>query len=118
ATVAMFLAEGANVATCARDERRLRAALDGLPRTTGTQVYSRRCDVLDEGESRDFVEAAAEMFGGLDGVVNNAGRSLLASWSETTHQQWREELDLKLFSVLNTIRAALPMLRRSETAAV
>lgn len=118
ATAAMLLAEGANVAACARDAERLRAALEDLPRACGAQLHIQQCDVLDEAESRRFVEAAAHEFGGVDGVVNNAGRSLLASWDETSGQQWRDELDLKLFSVLNTVRAALPALRRSHAGAV
>ncbi len=46
ATAAMLLAEGANVAACARDGDRLRAALGDLPGSS--RLYSRSCDVLGE----------------------------------------------------------------------
>jgi NAD(P)-dependent dehydrogenase (short-subunit alcohol dehydrogenase family) len=51
-------------------------------------------------------------------VVNNAGRSLMRPVFETTEPEWAEQLQLKLFSVLNTVRAALPWLRKSPVASV
>lgn len=116
ATTRMLLAEGANVAACARDEPRLRAAVEALP-GPGTAVPY-RCDVLDETDVDDYVTAAAQQFGGIDGVVNNAGRSLLARWHETDDDQWRAEVELKLFSVLRPVRAAQPWLRNSPAGAV
>ncbi|MEV6230809.1 SDR family oxidoreductase [Saccharopolyspora shandongensis] len=112
ATTKMLLAEGANVAACARDADRLKAALDGLP------VHIGACDVLDEEAVQEFVAGAADAFGGIDGVVNNAGRSLMARLSETADRQWRDELELKIFSVLHVIRAAQPWLRASDAASV
>ncbi|RKT87137.1 NAD(P)-dependent dehydrogenase, short-chain alcohol dehydrogenase family [Saccharopolyspora antimicrobica] len=113
-TARMLLGEGANVAACARDGDRLARALDGLP----GRLHTGACDVLDDVAVREFVEQAAETFGGVDGVVNNAGRSLMARLDETEPQQWRDELDLKIFSVLHVVRAALPWLRRSDAGAV
>ncbi|MFC7339819.1 SDR family oxidoreductase [Saccharopolyspora griseoalba] len=114
AATRMLLAEGARVAACARDGDRLDRALDGAE----GELHTAGCDVLDEISVGEFVEQAAERFGGVDGVVNNAGRSLMAGIAETDAQQWRDELDLKLFSVLHVVRAALPWLRRSDAGAV
>jgi NAD(P)-dependent dehydrogenase (short-subunit alcohol dehydrogenase family) len=118
ATAAMLLAEGANVGVCARDADRLRAAFDGLPAAVGARALCRGCDVLDAAAVRRFVGAVAEEFGGLDGVVNNAGRSLMRPLFETTEPEWAEQVQLKLFSVLNTVRSALPWLRKSPVASV
>ncbi|MFD4253771.1 SDR family oxidoreductase [Amycolatopsis thermoflava] len=111
ATAAMLLAEGAHVAACARDGVRLEKALADLPRAAGARLYTAACDVLDAGDVRRFVTGAGEEFGGLDGVVNNAGRSLMARLAETSDEQWRDELHLKIFSVLHVVRAAQPWLR-------
>jgi NAD(P)-dependent dehydrogenase (short-subunit alcohol dehydrogenase family) len=115
ATAAALLAEGAHVAACARDAGRLRAALDPLPRTG--RLFTAACDVVDAGAVAAFVDGAAREFGRLDGVVNNAGRSLMAPVARTTDAQWREEFELKIFSVLNTLRAAEPHLRASDAPA-
>lgn len=116
ATARLLLSEGANVAGCARDLDQLRAVTGDLP---GCGSFAaNRCDVLDGSDVEHFVAAAAERFGGIDGVVNNAGRSLLARWSDTGDEQWRAELELKLFGVLRPVRAATPWLRRSDAAGV
>ncbi|MEV4730021.1 SDR family oxidoreductase [Saccharopolyspora sp. NPDC049426] len=114
ATTRMLLAEGANVAACARDAERLKTALDGLP----GNLHLGACDVLDNDAVQEFVEGSAERFGGIDGVVNNAGRSLMARLSETEDRQWCDELELKIFSVLHVVRAAQPWLRESTAASV
>ncbi|GAA4089122.1 MULTISPECIES: SDR family oxidoreductase [Actinomadura] len=118
ATAALLLADGAHVAACARDADRLAAALDPLPRAGGARVHARACDVLDADAVAAFVDGAAADLGRLDGVVNNAGRSLMAPVAATTPEQWRAELDLKIFSVLHTVRAAEPHLRRSDAPAI
>jgi NAD(P)-dependent dehydrogenase (short-subunit alcohol dehydrogenase family) len=118
AVASQLLAEGAHVAACARDAQRLADALADVPRAPGARVYARSCDVLDEAAVMDFVTGAAADLGRLDGVVNNAGRSLMAPVAKTTREQWREEFDLKIFSVLNTVSAAADLLRSSDAPAI
>lgn len=118
AVAAALLAEGASVAACARDGDRLAAALARLRKANGSRVYTRSCDVLDEAAVAEFVAGAVTDFGGLDGVVNNAGRSLMVPVTKTTPEQWREEFELKIFSVLNTLNAAADALRGSDAAAI
>jgi NAD(P)-dependent dehydrogenase (short-subunit alcohol dehydrogenase family) len=116
ATTAALLAEGASVATCARDSDRLRERVGALP--GAERALTVGADVRDRGQVDGFVAEAADRFGRIDGLVNNAGRSLMARWSDTEEDQWRAEWDLKLFGVLNPLRAALPWLRRGDAAAV
>jgi NAD(P)-dependent dehydrogenase (short-subunit alcohol dehydrogenase family) len=118
ATAAMLLAEGAHVAACARDADRLAAAFDGLPRAADARVLLRACDVLDADAVADFVGAAAAELGGIDRLVNNAGRSLMRRVLDTTEQEWADELRLKVFGALHPVRAALPWLRKSPAPAV
>ena len=116
ATVELLLAEGANVVTCARDVDRLRAVIE--PLLGGDRVLGLSCDVRDPAAVAALVAAAAERFGGLDGLVNNAGQSRMKARAEATLDDWRDELDLKFAGVLNTVEAALPLLRRSDAAAI
>jgi NAD(P)-dependent dehydrogenase (short-subunit alcohol dehydrogenase family) len=118
AVTAALLADGASVAACARDGKRLDKALAGLPRAAGARVHAGSVDVLDEAAVADFVTGTVADLGRLDGVVNNAGRSLMSPVAATTRDQWREEFDLKIFSVLNTVNAARDALRASDAPAV
>jgi NAD(P)-dependent dehydrogenase (short-subunit alcohol dehydrogenase family) len=118
ATAVMLLGEGANVAVCARDGDRLDAVFEHMPSVDGARALRRSCDVLDPAAVQEFTAAAAAEFGGIDGVVNNAGQSLMRPLLETTDAEWAGQLQLKVFSVLNTVRSALPWLRKSPAGAV
>jgi NAD(P)-dependent dehydrogenase (short-subunit alcohol dehydrogenase family) len=116
ATTRFLVREGARVLACARDLERLRQNVEGLDGPG--EVHSVACDVTDRAQVEAMVEAGAGVFGGLDAVVCNAGRSLMASISETSDESIREELELKVFGAWNVIRAARPQLAASDAASV
>jgi NAD(P)-dependent dehydrogenase (short-subunit alcohol dehydrogenase family) len=116
-TARLLLAEGARVAICGRDAGRLGAARDALG--GGDRLLARRCDVLDKAEVAAFAAAVSEWGGGtLDLLVNNAGQGRVSTFTDTTDEAWREELDLKFFSQIHTLRAFRPMLERAEAPAI
>lgn len=118
ATATMLLAEGANVGVCARDGARLDAVFQRMPDSAEARSLRMACDVTDAAEVERFIDAVAAQFGGIDGVVNNAGQALMRSIFEATNAEWEEQMRLKLFSVLNTIRPARTWLCKSPVGAV
>jgi len=118
ATVAVLLAEGANVATCGRDPERLGVALASLRAEYGERLRYGTADVTRAEEIGAFVGESAAAFGGLDVLVNNAGRSRTSTFATTADDDWRDELDLKFFGVIHPTRAALDALRASDAAAI
>ncbi len=67
-----FAAEGARLTICARGEDALRAAADRLA-SGGTEVLAVPGDVTSADDCERLVQAAAERYGGIDVLVNNAG---------------------------------------------
>lgn len=114
ATARMLLAEGALVAACARNLDRLHDALG----EHGSRCHLVECDVTDTSAVAEFVDSTARTLGGVDGVVCNAGRSLMASIDETTDEQIRDEFELKIFGTLGVLRAARPHLAASPVRSV
>lgn len=76
----------------------------------GVRCVSRVVDVRDEEKLRSAVDAGVVELGGLDGAVANAGVLTVASWDETTAEQWRTVVDINLIGVWNTCAAAIPHL--------
>lgn len=111
AVVDTLLREGANVVTCARDAQRMDAALGPLREAFPAQLRAEVADVLDPRRMEELVTGAAEEFGGVTGVVNNAGKSRQSTFRTTTMTDWHDEFDLKIGSVVNTVQPALPFLR-------
>ena len=118
ATVGALLDEGAKVAFFARDEARLNEALDRLKAVHGDRVHAEPCDVLDKDAVAGFRDSVARTFGKADVLINNAGQARWSTFAETTDEDWRAELELKYFSVINPIRVFLPDLEASDAGAV
>lgn len=72
ATAELFAAEGARVVLADVDEKGLEAATNSV-RDAGGEASFRRCDVSREAEVAALMAFAAETYGGLDTVFNNAG---------------------------------------------
>lgn len=117
ATAEAFLREGAHVVVCGRDRGRLAAAEERLA-PVGGMVEAVACDVLDEAAVDALRERVVERFGRCDALVCNAGQARRSDFSGTSDQEWRDEFELKLFSVLRPVRAFLPLLEASGQGAV
>lgn len=117
ATVRSLLDEGANVVTCARRLEVLEKALADLG-APAERVLAQACDVREADQVHALIEAARTRFGGLDGLVNNAGQSRMKPLAEATLADFTDELELKFAGVLTTTTAALPLLRRSPSPAI
>lgn len=119
ATVRKLLAEGANVAFCARNEARLVAVHAQLAEDfTSEQIFSQVCSVLEPQAMAAFAEAVKERFGGCDILINNAGQGRVSTFADTSDQDWRDELELKFFSQIHVIRAFQSMLAASGTGSI
>ncbi len=112
--IAMTLAaEGCDVAICGRTKEDLDATSREITEATGRGVFSRVIDVTRENEASEFVEAAADFFGRLDVLVNNAGGNLRKPFEETTDEEWGDLLQLNLLGHFRATRAAIPLMRDS-----
>jgi NAD(P)-dependent dehydrogenase (short-subunit alcohol dehydrogenase family) len=67
-------------------------------------------DAAQSAVARDAVALAVERFGGLDVVVNNAGRFLLKPITDTTDEEWDGLMTTNVRSVFVHCRDALPRL--------
>ncbi len=109
-----LLDEGADVATCGRDPSRL----DAARRALGPAAMLEQVDVTDAAALDGFVDAAAARFGRLDGVVSNAGQASGTKVTESTDDEWRADLELKLLPAVRLARRCAPHLARDEGAIV
>jgi 3-oxoacyl-[acyl-carrier protein] reductase len=102
--------EGVDVAICARHDDEVRLAAEEL-QAAGAKVYAQAADVTDPEQVRSFVAASAEALGGIDILVNNAGRAHPGTFETLSDEDWREDLDVKLFSQIRCSREAVPHMR-------
>lgn len=101
------LERGDDVAATARELE----ALDPLVDTYGDAVLPIRLDVTDRGADFAALNRAAERFGQLDVVINNAGNGHFGMVEELTEDEVRAQLETNFFGALWVTQAALPIMR-------
>jgi NAD(P)-dependent dehydrogenase (short-subunit alcohol dehydrogenase family) len=101
------LDRGDRVAATARTP----AQLDDLVRRYGDAVLPLELDVTDREAAFAAVRRAADHFGGLDVVVNNAGYGHFGRVEELSEDDIRAQLETNFFGALWVTQAALPILR-------
>ncbi len=103
--------EGVHVAICSRNEEEVLAAGEALRESSNVTVHAQPADVTDPEQVRDLVAHAAEALGGIDALVNNAGRAHPGTFETLTDDDWLADLEVKLLSAIRCSREALPHLR-------
>ncbi len=107
ATLEAMLAEGARI-----------AALDLRPPPAREGVLPLSCDVTDQASVDKAVAAAAQHFGGIDVLVNNAGIGAQGNVEENALDEWQRVFDVNVFGMVRLARACLPHLRKSQSPAI
>lgn len=112
--------EGAAVinADIRRDPRTEDVPTDELISDAGGQALFVETDVTDLDAVRGTIDTAIEEFGGLDAVVNNAGRAESYALTETDRENWQGTLELNLTGVYNGCLAAVERLLDTDGGAV
>lgn len=114
ATARRLHGEGATVVIADHDRRAAGLVAGELERSLAVG-----CDVHDRESVDAAVSATADAFGRLDQLVAVAGGSApMPRFAEQSDDLWQELIDLNLVGVMRAVRAALPLLQRSERPAV
>jgi short-subunit dehydrogenase len=108
--------EGAGVALvlAARDAAALKAVA-GQCVALGAEALVVPTDVGDQQQCRRLIASAAQRFGRIDALINNAGRSAHARFDQVEQLGWYEELmRINLWGSVWCTHAALPYLKASR----
>jgi NAD(P)-dependent dehydrogenase (short-subunit alcohol dehydrogenase family) len=109
--------EGALLAIVDRDGRHAREVAERIV-ASGGRAISLQADVRNQQLLETAFNAAAAEFGRLDVVVNSAGVIARGRLETTTDEDWRNVLEINLFSMFYSARAALPLLRKGGGGAI
>jgi NAD(P)-dependent dehydrogenase (short-subunit alcohol dehydrogenase family) len=88
----------------------------GKLRAQGGQAIGVRADVVSEDDVAAMAGAAETAFGGIDGLVNNAGlftTLALKPFDQITSAEWMRVMEVNTLGPFNCAKAVLPALRRS-----
>ncbi|MGH1422343.1 MAG: SDR family NAD(P)-dependent oxidoreductase [Hyphomonas sp.] len=115
ATAHLFAREGANVIVTDLKQEAVDAVVAEIEAAGFDKVKGWALDVGDSDAIKRVVPEAAEHFGGLEILVNNAGFAMGANVAEESYEEsWGLSINVMLSAHQRMIRAALPYMRKAE----
>lgn len=112
-----FVADGANVVICSRDQGRVDDVAAALERSDGN-VHPVECDVRDRNAVDALVDGTVETFGGVDILINSAGANFYSEFDRVSRNGWETILDVNLTGTVNCLQAAGEEMRGGNGGAV
>jgi NAD(P)-dependent dehydrogenase (short-subunit alcohol dehydrogenase family) len=110
ALVKLLLSSGHKVAATSRNVQELEKQVG----ETSQNFLPMKVDIGSDQDVKRALKQAVETLGGLDVVVNNAGYAIYGSLEELSDQEFRQSVEVNLLGTVNTIRNAMPYLRKQR----
>jgi NAD(P)-dependent dehydrogenase (short-subunit alcohol dehydrogenase family) len=114
----LLAAEQCRVAVLGRNEPDVREVEEELLASGAPDAVGLQCDLLDTGEVEAAFTFLDERWGELNGLINAAGPSRVGSLEDLTENEWLEDFDVGVLTMIRTVRAALPLLRKAVFARI
>jgi NAD(P)-dependent dehydrogenase (short-subunit alcohol dehydrogenase family) len=118
ATALELAREGCDIVAAARTAEQLAELADEVRRKYNRRVTTDAADLRDSENVRRLVDAAANEFGRIDIVVNNAGATKRGDFFVLEDADFLDGFALKFHGYVRVTRAAWPHLRKSNGAIV
>jgi 3-oxoacyl-[acyl-carrier protein] reductase len=104
-----YAEEGALVAICSRDKKRIREAALQIPRSIPFL-----CDLSETGSALFLVEEVSKKLGGIDILITNNGGPPKGAFSDLSMEKWQEGFQSLWISAIESIKASLPFMKEQK----
>ena len=110
----ILLQQDMNVAITSRYQDKAEEAAEKLSKIGTRKVIGIAADVRDPAEQKSSIIKTVDTFGSLDVLIANAGLGHFNSIESMTDDQWNQTIDINLTGVFNSVKAAIPELKKSK----
>jgi len=114
ATARHLSEKGAKVALAARRTKRIESLADEI-NDNGGEAMAVTTDVTVREQVEELVDKAADQFGRIDVMLNNAGLMPFAPLERRKIDEWEQMIDVNVKGVLYGIAAVLPYMKEQES---
>lgn len=118
ATAMKLAEEGANVMIASRNESELQKTAQEIRDQTNANVHYKVCNVMDNEQIIELVHETVTKFKTIDILVNNTGGPPAGNFDDFSDKDWMNAFELTLLSVIRTIRAVLPYMRKQKSGRI
>ncbi|HET6962326.1 MAG TPA: SDR family oxidoreductase, partial [Terriglobia bacterium] len=114
-----LIAQGANVAVCARDAGELERAQSDLSSVRqDARVLPLVCDLTQRHEVEHMVRSVQSRFSSIDVLINNAGVIHVGPLEEMGLEDYEESMKVNFWGALYVTLAVLPEMRRRQNGRI
>ena len=106
--------KGADLVLASRSIQELEDLAERLESSFGIEALAVKTDVTEKDQVESMVRKAADKFGGVDIVVNNAGLGVGGDVESMSDEEFHTMMDVNCDGMFFTARAALPHLKESD----
>lgn len=92
--------------------------MDDLVEQYGSRVLPLNLEVTDPEQRREVIQRAVEKFGGIDVLVNNAGRGHFGAVEDSPKDDIRLLFETNFFGPVGMIRDVLPCMRKAGSGMI
>jgi len=108
---------GCRVVISGRDEAALKHSADAF-KSDGIDVLAVKSDVTVRDDCQELVDQAVAKYGGVDILINNAGKSMRGFFEDTTLDLFQKVMDINFTGAVTMTKFALPYLRKAKGSIV
>ncbi|ATY84426.1 3-oxoacyl-ACP reductase [Kyrpidia spormannii] len=110
--VALELAQAGNdLVIASRDAQRIEETARWIRERSDVEVIPVQADVTSAGDIEKVVRTAADRWGRVDILINNAGGPPAGTFEQFDDKAWYAAVDLNLMSVVRATRLVIPYMR-------
>lgn len=106
--------EGVNISILGRDEEKLEAARNEISKIATGKVIATKCDLSNKDEIKSMFDKTLSELGSVDILINNHGGPKAGAFSDISHEDTVEAMDLCLFSVLYLTELCLEQMNKNS----
>ncbi len=103
--------KGAKIAICARTDAELKRAKQDLE-TRGADVFKFVCDVRNQSEVKQMIDAVCNHYGQIDVLINNAGVIQVGPLENQTQEDFENAMAVHFWGAFYTMQAVLPEMKK------
>ena len=112
-----FGSEGSRILITGRNKEELTKTVDAL-KSKGITIHGLQSDVSVEDDNRKMAEEAIKVYGTIDILINNAGISMRALFSELDLDVVKKVMDINFYGVLYATKYCLPEITKNKGSVI
>ena len=112
-----FGEEGSKILITGRNKQGLDITINEL-RKRNIDIHGFQADVSNEHDNQAMVEEAVRLFGTIDILINNAGISMRALFSEVDMEVVKKVMDINFYGALYATKYCLPEIKKNKGSIV